>query len=34
MARRVDWPGRGPTWLGVPALLAAIVGVLILTDIS
>jgi hypothetical protein len=29
----VDWPGRGPTWLGVPALLVAIVGGLILNDI-
>lgn len=32
MSGRVDWPGRGPTWLGVPALLVAIVGTLILSD--
>lgn len=34
MAGRVDWPGRGPTWLGVPALLVAIVGLFILTGIQ
>jgi hypothetical protein len=30
----VDWPGRGPTWLGVPALVIAVVGVLMVTGIS
>ncbi|WP_405063581.1 hypothetical protein OG474_18545 [Kribbella sp. NBC_01505] len=26
MSGRVDWPGRGPTWLGVPALVLALIG--------
>jgi hypothetical protein len=33
MTRDVTWPGRGPTWLGVPALVAALVGVLILIEV-
>src|SRR6266545_513806 len=31
--RRIDWPGRGPTWLGVPALIVAVCGALILLDV-
>ncbi|MEV6281154.1 hypothetical protein [Kribbella sp. NPDC051770] len=34
MTTNVDWPGRGPTWLGVPALVVALVGVLMLADVS
>jgi hypothetical protein len=30
MARRVDYPGRGPTWIGVPGLVLLLIGVLIL----
>lgn len=30
----VDWPGRGPTWLGVPALVVAAIGGLMLVEIS
>lgn len=30
----MDWPGRGPTWLGVPALVVAVVGGLGLAEIS
>lgn len=26
MTKDVDWPGRGGTWLGVPALIAAVIG--------
>ncbi len=33
MKRRIDWPGRGPTWLGVPALIVAVCGALILLDV-
>ncbi|WP_112239266.1 hypothetical protein [Kribbella monticola] len=33
MGGRVDWPGRGPTWLGVPALVVAFVGLGVLIDI-
>jgi len=31
--RRVDWPGRGPTWLGVQAIVIAGGGALILLDV-
>jgi hypothetical protein len=31
--RRIDWPGRGPTWLGVPALIVAVCGALILLEV-
>ncbi|GAA1113660.1 hypothetical protein GCM10009630_08700 [Kribbella jejuensis] len=34
MSGNVDWPGRGPTWLGVPALVLALVGVLGLAEFS
>lgn len=34
MSGRVDWPGRGPTWLGVPALVLALVGVLGLAEFT
>ncbi|GAA1543426.1 DUF3592 domain-containing protein [Kribbella lupini] len=34
MGTNVDWPGRGPTWLGVPALVVALVGVLMLAEVS
>lgn len=30
----MDWPGRGPTWLGVPALVVAVIGGLMLAEIS
>jgi hypothetical protein len=30
----VNWPGRGPTWLGVPGLVLALVGVLGLAEVS
>ncbi|QNE21901.1 hypothetical protein F1D05_33290 [Kribbella qitaiheensis] len=33
MTRGVDYPGRGPTWLGVPALVAVLVGALILIEV-
>jgi hypothetical protein len=29
----VDYPGRGPTWLGVPALVVAVIGALILLEV-
>ncbi|GAA3590270.1 DUF3592 domain-containing protein [Kribbella ginsengisoli] len=29
MAGRVDYPGRGPTWIGVPGLVVLVIGVLI-----
>ncbi|TDD46340.1 hypothetical protein E1263_36815 [Kribbella antibiotica] len=32
MSGRVDWPGRGATWLGVPALVLALIGTGILID--
>jgi hypothetical protein len=31
--RRLDWPGRGPTWLGVPALIVAVCGAVILLEV-
>ncbi|MGZ0149406.1 hypothetical protein ACXJJ3_20245 [Kribbella sp. WER1] len=34
MTNNVDWPGRGPTWLGVPALVVAVVGGLGFAEIS
>lgn len=34
MGNTVDWPGRGPTWLGVPALIVAVIGGLMLAEIS
>ncbi len=34
MGNNVDWPGRGPTWLGVPALVVAVIGGLMLAEIS
>lgn len=34
MSGNVDWPGRGPTWLGVPALVLALVGVLGLAEFT
>lgn len=34
MGTNVDWPGRGPTWLGVPALVVAAIGGLMLAEIS
>jgi hypothetical protein len=30
----VDWPGRGPTWLGVPALVVAVIGGLMLAEVT
>ena len=33
MTRNVDWPGRGPTWLGVPALVAIVFGGLMLLEL-
>lgn len=34
MAGKVDWPGRGPTWLGVPALVVAVSGGLMLGEVT
>jgi hypothetical protein len=34
VAGRVDWPGRGPTWLGVPALAVALFGGLGLVEVT
>lgn len=32
MSGNVDWPGRGPTWLGVSGLVAVVVGLLMLLE--
>lgn len=29
----VDYRGRGPTWLGVPALIAVVIGLLVLAEV-
>ncbi|MEU4396512.1 DUF3592 domain-containing protein [Kribbella sp. NPDC023855] len=34
MTGDVSWPGRGPTWLGVPALVIAVVGGLTLGEVT
>jgi hypothetical protein len=34
MARKVDWAGRGPTWLGIPALIVAVAGGLMLAEFN
>lgn len=34
MAGEVNWPGRGPTWLGVPALVVALAGGLMLGEVT
>ncbi|MEV0804703.1 DUF3592 domain-containing protein [Kribbella sp. NPDC050281] len=34
MAGDVNWPGRGPTWLGVPALVVAVAGGLMLGEVT
>lgn len=34
MTRPVDWPGRGPTWIGVPGLVAVLIGVLVLVELG
>ncbi len=34
MTNDVDWPGRGGTWLGVPALVALLIGLAIFLDAS
>lgn len=34
MTKDVDWPGRGGTWLGVPALVALVIGLAIFLDAS
>ena len=34
MAGTVNWPGRGPTWLGVPALVVAVAGGLMLGEVT
>jgi Protein of unknown function (DUF3592) len=34
MAGKVSWPGRGPTWLGVPALVVAVAGGLMLGEVT
>ena len=33
MTRNVNWPGRGPTWIAVPALVAMLFGGLTLLEI-
>jgi hypothetical protein len=34
VGNNVNWPGRGPTWLGVPALVVAVAGGLMLAEVS
>ncbi|WP_432885867.1 hypothetical protein ACQPYH_02350 [Kribbella sp. CA-245084] len=34
MTRNINWPGRGPTWIGVPALVAMLFGGLMLLELD
>jgi len=34
MSRKAESPGRGPTWIGVPALVLVLLGVLVLVDVT
>ena len=34
MTRNVNWPGRGPTWIAVPALVAMLFGGLTLLELD
>jgi hypothetical protein len=34
MTEKVASPGRGPTWIGVPALVLVLLGVLVLVDVT